>query len=322
MSSLPVTSVDILGGSRNYNVDEYVDVPFIGLVKVTPHYQPKVHLFNGDTRTLEALFRGYDIEGRLHGPWDVFPLIDRETFDDLVLKVDMSVVRQVEKWKAEGTPISVGFNGTERELTNRSLIETMKGMIGPTNPEYLTYEIVENVDLSKLTLIEAQNLRGIHDLGVRLAADDVGKGKATPYAISVAYQRYGVYISEVKTDCSVMYMDKHPVRPEDFIHVLRGYIIDCLEINDQMKFVVEGVETKTQLDALRDFVEKEFRGVNVTVQSFLTGKPMLPEELDLKPVFQQHQLATRQYSNVLPFNPLPFYLPKPTLGTPTPLHPM
>jgi EAL domain-containing protein (putative c-di-GMP-specific phosphodiesterase class I) len=106
--------------------------------------------------------------------------------------------------------------------------------------EQLIFEITESLFMDRIS-VQQNNIIKLHQQGVQLAIDDFGTG----YSALNYLSRYPVNF--IKIDKSFI-MD---VASEDKARSLAAVLINMAKVLD-VQVVAEGVETKVQLDVLKD----------------------------------------------------------------------
>ena len=223
------------------------------------YYQPIVSLSQRRVVGLEALLRWEHPELGMISPAQFVPLAE-ET--GMIRPIGEWALRtaclQLKAWSGPDTEsLYMAVNLSARQFQEEDLIELTKSCISQANvrPELLVLEITESAAMKDHE--SAMNvLFELRNLGFRVAIDDFGTGYS-----SLAY---------LKT------------MPADILKVDRSFIHDVHQNADsaaiaaaiiqlgrglKLKVVAEGVETKEQLDFVRD------NGCDL-VQGFYFSKPM------------------------------------------------
>ncbi|MGH2661910.1 MAG: putative bifunctional diguanylate cyclase/phosphodiesterase [Actinomycetota bacterium] len=145
------------------------------------HYQPVVELPRGEITGIEALVRWNHPRRGLLQPNDFIPLAE-ET--GLIVDIDRWVLReacrQTREWQRRFTvtpPLQVNVNMSARQLHRTDVVRQVAEALRDSelDPASLTMEITESV-----LLLDAEatirGLKGLRELGVRVAIDDFGVG--------------------------------------------------------------------------------------------------------------------------------------------------
>lgn len=198
------------------------------------HFQPKVRLDSGEMVSGEALLRWLHPEHGLQSPARFIPVAERSQLigpiGDWVID---EACRRLRQWQDEGLDIV-------RVAVNVSLVQFIVGDITETvyaaierhriGPGALTLEITESVFEQESESLR-QQLRTLHDMGVRLSLDDFGTGYS-----------------------SLLYLQKYPF---DEIKVDQGFVQRMLDDTYSRKIVttVLGIAGALGADAVAEGIE-------------------------------------------------------------------
>jgi diguanylate cyclase (GGDEF)-like protein/PAS domain S-box-containing protein len=213
-------------------------------------YQPKVDIATGKVCGAEALARWRDEELGEVAPLRFIPLAE-ET--GLIVKLGRLVLQraaaQVREWQDRGIAIPVAVNLSVRQF-NDQLVSEIAETLRTTKAEArnLELEVTESIFLGGLEDSE-RIVRQLTDLGLRFTIDDFGTGYS-----SLGYLKRFPFHS-IKVDRS-------------FIHGVVGDAQDAaivravvaLAHSFGVKIVAEGVESKEQLERLRELGCDEYQG--------------------------------------------------------------
>ncbi|THK36757.1 EAL domain-containing protein [Ensifer sp. MPMI2T] len=224
------------------------------------YYQPLVHLPTGRITTCEALVRWTHPEIGPVSPAEFIPIAE-ET--GLIGPLGDWVLRQACKEATRWQPhVSVAVNLSPLQFRNRRLTSDVRDILGETglDPSRLQLEVTESVFLDG----SDNNLRLLQEfrqLGVKLAMDDFGTGYS-----SLSYLRRFRF-DKIKVDRS--FISDTPVSNESLaiIRAVAG-IGRTLGITT----AVEGVETESQLDAIKAEGFDEAQG-------YLFARPLPAEKI-------------------------------------------
>jgi diguanylate cyclase (GGDEF)-like protein/PAS domain S-box-containing protein len=227
-------------------------------------YQPIACSDQLEVKGVEALLRwSHPTRGTL-AP-EAFLSIAEET--DLIVPIDTRVLRmacrQLATWDRAGLPpLPVAVNVSARLMAQRDAVDRIRRTLAETGvaPQRLMLEITESVMMGDDAV--APRIAALRAMGVRIAVDDFGTGYA-----SLAYLQR-VPVDTVKIDRSFV----AGLGPEesDGHAIIRGIL--ALAEALRLDVVAEGVETRTQLDALRAL------GCEC-VQGHLLTRPLTPDAL-------------------------------------------
>ena len=213
------------------------------------HYQPIVTLDSGQIAGFEALMRWRKKDGELVSPMEFIPLAE-----------DTGLIVELGRWALEiglcdqlrfasrfsavfpDLPppfMSVNVSGRQfSELAEIDLLATIIGKSG-VDPANIKLEMTETL-LVEQPEHAAEALEKIKKLGVSIAIDDFGTGYSS---LSYLHQ---FPLDTLKIDRSFVYnMDKS----ENSGRIVRS--IAQLALALELDIVAEGIEEKTQIDALR-----------------------------------------------------------------------
>jgi diguanylate cyclase (GGDEF)-like protein/PAS domain S-box-containing protein len=222
-------------------------------------YQPKVDLTTGRLAGAEALLRW-----RLPGHGDIPPsyFIPLAEQTNLILPIGEWVLRRVcadyRSWCDHvPNPGRVSINLSLKQLQQASFITRFASVFREygVEPDRLELEITETTLMSNAPRT-VKTLRELRDLGIRLAIDDFGTG----YSSLSALQQMPV---------ETLKIDQSFVRNAAIVRDDATFVRTIIEMgrNLDMEVVAEGVETREQLDFLRE------RGCHYA-QGRLFGDPM------------------------------------------------
>nr|WP_301288340.1 EAL domain-containing protein [Natronospira proteinivora] len=227
------------------------------------YYQPQLSLETGEIVGIEALIRWWH-EGRLISPSVFIPVAEQT---GMIVEIGDWVMgeacRQLSSWQAEGLadiPVSVNLSPLQfRRRDIRSHIQQALASSG-LSPEYLMLELTESTVMDEVD--ESVRMLGqLSRLGVRLCIDDFGTGYS-----SLSYlKRFP--IDKLKIDKS--FVSDIPTDTDDM--AITAAVID-MGHNLNLTVVAEGVETREQLEFLRERRCQEMQG-------FLFSRPVTAEEM-------------------------------------------
>ena len=212
--------------------------------QLTAWYQPIVALADRTTVGVEALARWeHPVRGLIH-PDEFIPLAERS---DLILAIDAEILRQAARdgarWNGPGRtgPLGLSVNVSARTLEEPGLADMVLAAIDMAglSPRRLTLEITEHSLIIDSTMARA-TLARLREAGVAVALDDFGVGHS-----SLAYlERFPVDRLKIDRSFVSRVTDAEGRR-------LTGAIV-AMAATLGLDVVVEGIETRTQLEALID----------------------------------------------------------------------
>jgi diguanylate cyclase (GGDEF)-like protein/PAS domain S-box-containing protein len=224
-------------------------------------YQPQIDLATDRVFGVEALIRWDNPElGRI-GP-DRFIPIAEESGQILALGewVLHAACRQAQTWHQAGLRLTMAVNISALQMQQPGFADTVTKVLAATgfNPAKLELELTESVLIQNAehTLDTARRLKA---MGVMISIDDFGTGYS-----SLSYlKRFS--IDRIKIDRS--FIRDILTDPEDAA-IVRAIIQMARSLN--LKTLAEGVETREQLDYLRNEHCEE-------VQGYYYARPLPPD---------------------------------------------
>jgi EAL domain-containing protein (putative c-di-GMP-specific phosphodiesterase class I) len=206
------------------------------------HYQPAIGLSDGTMRGVEALVRWEHPERGLVPPGEFIPAAEAGGLIGAIgAWVLEQAVRQVGRWnQVVKPPLVASVNVSGRQLADRRLIRDLLRILDETGaaPEHVCLEITESV-LGRAGDGLFDVLRELRGMGVSLAVDDFGGGKAPLRLLAKAP------VDEVKLEPGLVQALSEGEQGEA---VLAG----AVELAHRMGLSVtaKGVETEAQRDTL------------------------------------------------------------------------
>lgn len=208
------------------------------------HYQPQISLSDGKIVGVEALIRWHHPEFGMISPVEFIPIAEES---GQILLIGEWVMRtaatKMKQWIDMGFPaMSVAVNLSAVQFHHAHLSRLVSTIIDEVKlpPWYLEIELTESVAAQNpLHAIETMN--ELSQKGIRLSIDDFGTGYS-----SLSYlKRFKVY--KLKIDQS--FIRDISVDPED-----REIVKTIIALGKSLglKTIAEGVETKEQLDFLKE----------------------------------------------------------------------
>jgi len=234
------------------------------------YYQPQVNIISGEIIGLEALIRWHNTTLGLVNPGDFIHIAEKT---GLILPIGEWVIRsaciQNKAWQDAGIlNVPIAVNLSVNQFENTKIVQEITKILKQTdlNPKNLELEITENIIMKEPEYI-IESLKQLKELGVTIAIDDFG----TEYS-SLNYIKQ-LPVDKIKIAMSFIRGININHKDEAIIKV-----IIVLAKNLGLKVIAEGVETKEQLDFLREQMCDE-------IQGYYYYKPM--------PASQIEELITR-----------------------------
>jgi diguanylate cyclase (GGDEF)-like protein len=242
------------------------------------HYQPRIALATNLPTGVEALLRWQHPQRGWVSPGEFIPIAE-----ELGLIIDIGAwvlheaMRQAAAWAAAGTCLSVAVNVSALQFQRASVATQVAEALraNGATPQLLELEITEGILIDRPQRVR-ETLEGLRAQGIRIALDDFGTGYS-----SLTYLRR-LPIDCLKIDRSFIDGLNEPDGPR----LVSGIV--ALAHHLGLCVVAEGVETKAQLQFLRESSCEE-------VQGFLLAKPMPAAALEgwLAHWLQQDAAAVR-----------------------------
>jgi diguanylate cyclase (GGDEF)-like protein/PAS domain S-box-containing protein len=142
------------------------------------YYQPVVSLLDGSVGSYEALLRWTHEEWGQISPAEFIPLAEE---NGLIVPLGAWVLgtalRQLARWRAEGSEIGVSVNISPRQLADEGVGAMVAAALAEARvpPSALCLEVTETAVLAE-PVRAATRLAELRELGVRIAFDDFGTG--------------------------------------------------------------------------------------------------------------------------------------------------
>ncbi len=230
------------------------------------YYQPKVNIETGKVIGAEALCRWIH-EGSVIPPLDFIPVLEQNSE---ICRLDFcmieTVCRDIKRWRDMGLePVRVSVNLSRRHLSNLDLVSWLVTLVD----EYsVPHECIEFELTESTTSLGIGNLKKIvgelRNAGFAAAVDDFGMGYSSLNLIRE------IPWDVLKLDKNFLPADKNDKKS---ITSLMYKHVATMAHDIGLETVTEGVETKDQLDILRDNQCK-------IAQGFYFDKPLPVEEFE------------------------------------------
>ncbi len=227
------------------------------------YYQPKVNIETGKVAGAEALCRWIQ-GGTIIPPDEFIPVLEQ---NNEICRLDLymleTVCRDIKKWMEKGLePVRVSVNLSRKHLSNIDLVNWLMTIVDEYGVphEYIEFELTESatsVGISNLKKIVSE-LRG---KGFAAAVDDFGMGYSSLNLIRE------IPWDVLKLDRNFLPQDN---RDKSTITSLMYHHVANMAHDLGLVTVTEGVETKEQLEVLRE-------NKCMIAQGYYFDRPM-PEE--------------------------------------------
>ncbi|HWU51136.1 MAG TPA: EAL domain-containing protein [Asticcacaulis sp.] len=247
---------------RNSDLDHELSIVF----------QPQVDVTDGRTVSFEALARWDSVKLGPVRP-DIFIRAAERSglITDITLHLLQKALRRVADWPVD---TRVSFNLSARDLRSGLSIDNIIRTVRESgvDPSRIEFEITETAMLSDFEQA-CEALSRLKAMGCRIAVDDFGAGYS-----SFSYI-HRLPVDKIKIDRSfVVQLVSHPSAIQivkTIIELARNLNLDC---------VIEGVETKDEMDKLRQ-VRARY------VQGYLFSKPLPATEVSAWLAMEQTRIA-------------------------------
>ncbi|MBK9575892.1 MAG: EAL domain-containing protein [Fibrobacterota bacterium] len=226
------------------------------------HFQPIVNLASGELHGFETLVRWIHATRGMILPGMFIPMAEE---NGLIRPLGEWVLaescRQAGQWRMElggyASGLSLSVNLSVRQFLQRDLVDRIERILDKSGmpPRLLHLEITESVVMEDPELARSVLAR-LKSLGVLLSLDDFGTGFS-----SFSYLTR-LPLDALKIDRSFVIRLGQDTRTEAVVRAVCDLSRDL-----GMEVIAEGVETQTQLDALRSFACQY-------VQGFLVSRPL------------------------------------------------
>lgn len=231
----------------------------------TPYFQPKVSAKTGEIMGAEALVRWKKKDGSILPPARFIDLFEK---NGLIRQLDFYMLDKVCKrlnYEEHNniTPVPISVNFSRTNLFDSSFSSKVEEIVkkNNTNPNLIEIELSEASFLDGITLL-SKAIDELHKLGVKVSIDDFGSGYSSLSMLN------NMNFDIVKFDKGFL---TDSITSERGMTIMRN--LTSLVKNLNYEIVIEGVETKEQLD----FINTNHCDY---VQGYYFYKPMMAEDYD------------------------------------------
>ncbi|MGA8529164.1 MAG: EAL domain-containing protein, partial [Acidobacteriaceae bacterium] len=226
--------------------------------EITLHYQPEFDLATNTIVRFEALARWAHPKLGPIPPLSFIPIAEES---GLIVPLGAYVLERAcidaVKWQARAKrPLQVAVNVSSVQFARDSFLEEVEDTLHRTGlkPSLLQLELTESATLTGVERA-ADLIRRLTGRGIGVAMDDFGTG----YSCLSYLPR--LFLDALKLDRT--FVTELAVRPET-----RAFVQSVLSMahNLHMKVIVEGIETREQLELMRALGTNEAQG-------YLLGRP-------------------------------------------------
>ncbi|MBY0121067.1 EAL domain-containing protein [Bacillus sp. S/N-304-OC-R1] len=207
-------------------------------------YQPLIDLETGKIYGSEALIRWNHPKLGLVSPAEFIPLAEETgIIQEIGRWVLQTACNQNKKWQTLGNHhLSVAVNVSAYQFQQPGFMNDVKQALNESNldPQYLTLELTESTMLTNIDY-SIPIMRDLQQLGVKVSIDDFGTGYS-----SLSYLK-DLPINTLKIDRSFI----NNLREDTYdIAIVKAII--TMGHGLEVKVVAEGVETKEQIELLKE----------------------------------------------------------------------
>jgi EAL domain-containing protein (putative c-di-GMP-specific phosphodiesterase class I) len=206
-------------------------------------YQPIFDFGTGTFNKCEALVRWQHPERGLVSPLDFISVAERTgAIRPLGHWILQQALVDAKRFNHLGLPLQMSVNRSSQEFNVHHVADEWLQMIATAglDCDQLIFEITESLFMDRIS-VQQNNIIKLHQQGLQLAIDDFGTG----YSALNYLSRYPVNF--IKIDKSFIV----DVATEDKARSLAAVLINMAKVLD-VQVVAEGVETKAQLDVLKE----------------------------------------------------------------------
>lgn len=229
------------------------------------YYQPQINIQNNTMEGAEALIRWPDGKGGFIPPSKFIPVAEESGLINPIGRwVLKSVCETNKKWQDSGfEPIIVSVNLSPRQFRDEDFLDMIKDTVNETGLDFhwLALEITEGIAMKDINY-SIELLEKLREMGIQIYLDDFGTG----YSSLNYLKRLPIDILKMDRDfiCGIKIDSKEEAIAKTIINL--GHSLD-------MKVNAEGVETKEQLQFLKD------NGCEY-VQGYIFSKPLPSDEFE------------------------------------------
>jgi diguanylate cyclase (GGDEF)-like protein len=220
------------------------------------HYQPILD-FNGKVLSVEALMR-CNVNGKSIPPGRFFPVAEKS---ELIARLGewslLEGARQARRLKDSGLLTTVSVNVSRAQLLDEKFSQDLQAAIEGADvaPGLIELELSESIFMDTSEVVQA-NLRAAREIGVKLAIDNFGTG------VSCLANLKDIPTNKLKFGRSFITTQHQDKRS---MSVVKAMIQMGKDLG--MTVIAEGVETKEQMESLRELYVDG-------IQGYYYAKPM------------------------------------------------
>jgi diguanylate cyclase (GGDEF)-like protein len=223
------------------------------------YYQPQFDTASGKLHGMEALIRWYHPQEGFISPGEFIPIAEEvsliKPISDWVLEKAM---RQIKQWNnTYSAEWVMGINISPISLNSVSFMPNLNALIKSIEiePKFIDFEITEHSAMNTAPIVQ-EIFTTLSELGIQISIDDFGTGYS-----SLSYiKRFDVDTLKIAKEL----IDNITEDQDDHL-IVKAIVMMADGLG--LKTIAEGVETKEQLDLLKEL------GCN-RIQGYYYGRPV------------------------------------------------
>ena len=230
---------------------------------LTMHLQPIVSLADRRCVKVETLARLQLADGRLIAPGQFLPVLSDQELNRLFIEGLHRSLDHLETLQRDGLELALSFNLPPGTLRHRDCLQWIRSALAPRHiePWRVTFELLENEDIADQQSY-TRAILGLHELGVKLAMDDLGSGYSSLQRLRT------LPFDLVKVDQGLLHAAE--LAPQRSIALLGALVRLAHGLN--LSVAIEGVETDERIELA------QILGADLA-QGYALARPMPAAEL-------------------------------------------
>lgn len=216
------------------------------------YYQPQIDIKNNNLVGAEALIRWNTPDGKMVFPNEFIPIAEEiGVVVPLGQWVLENALKQIKVWNEKyGLELSVGINISPKQFDSLNFVDNVKSTINRlgVSTKWIDIEITEACAMNN-EMETDKKIMEFNNFGVEISIDDFGTG----YSSFGYLKRFPV--DKLKIDKHLI--DKIEVEHNEF-HIVKAIIVMSKALG--IKVIAEGVETKEQLEKLKELECDQVQG--------------------------------------------------------------
>jgi diguanylate cyclase (GGDEF)-like protein len=227
------------------------------------HLQPIVSLADRRCVKVETLARLQLADGRVISPGQFLPVLSDQELNRLFIEGLHLSLDHLETLQRDGLELELSFNLPPGTLRHRDCLNWIRSALAPRHiePRRVTFELLENEDIADQQSY-TRAILGLHELGVKLAMDDLGSGYSSLQRLRT------LPFDLVKIDQGLLHAAE--LAPQRSIALL-GALVRLAQGLD-LRVAIEGLETDERVELA------QILGADLA-QGYALARPMPASEL-------------------------------------------